>query len=162
MAIKTNFINDRILYYGEDLNRQFSSIVGTNGRVDYKADLIVKQAPTPSMDIQITSGACYFNGMYTYSDSLEVLSVVNNNTTLDRIDSVVLEYELGTGFTFFNIVQGLPSVYPTAPELTPLQYKLADVVVKKGTLVITDSDITNVEDSVFMTEDDVNEILSLL
>jgi hypothetical protein len=100
------------------------------------------------MSIFVGSGKAWFNNTWTYNDSNLALTVTAAHPTLNRIDSVVLEVDTGTGIRVNRIimVDGTAASSPVRPTLTDTStkfyHRLADITVGAGVTQILTANIS--------------------
>lgn len=101
------------------------------------------------MSVLIRPGFAVVEGCLKLEEDTRTLLVQAADSTLDRIDTVVLRLDSNDSARVcdFYIVQGVPSLVPIRPELTRTgsiyEIGLADVLISKGSSKITDAKITD-------------------
>jgi hypothetical protein len=151
MTVKYGFYNsvdhDR-LYDSTDFGRMFDGIL-TDGVLSTFLDEFLSESGG-GMVVNVKPGRAWFNGTWTYNDSILPLTVTPAHLTLARIDSVVLEIDksLAIRQNSIKIIAGTPSVTPSAPVLETgpekFQYALAHITVPAGASSLTSGNITSV------------------
>ena len=148
-----------------------SGVLGAN-------DLLVTEQSPQALGILVKAGRAYVTGESTYPvivDGDESVSITNNSSSDDRIDTVVLYIDLvttpnsdATNVAKIEVVEGTPSASPTPPTDADIQsaiggtnpyVKLANVYVASGASSISDSDITDLRSRVKVIKAGNNIIL---
>ena len=132
-------------------------LVGTAGVSAGTNDLLVTQASTPAMTVNVGSGWGWVlgtvsstQGMYTvYNDAtLTGITVSAANATLPRIDRVVLSvldsnYSGSTSSASVYVVAGTASASPVAPAIPASSISLATLAIASGATAVTNANITD-------------------
>ena len=132
-------------------------LVGTAGVSAGTNDLLVTQASTPAMTVNVNSGWGWVlgtvsstQGMYTvYNDAtLTGITVSAANATLPRIDRVVLSvldsnYSGVTSSASVYVVAGTASASPVAPAIPASSISLATLAIASGATAVTTANITD-------------------
>lgn len=101
------------------------------------------------MSVLIRPGFAVVEGCLKLEEDTRTLLVQAADSTLDRIDTVVLRLDSNDSARVcdFYIVQGVPSLVPIRPELTRTgsiyEIGLADVLISKSSSKISDSKISD-------------------
>lgn len=142
-----NSVNGDRRYDATQISSIFDGIV-TDGIFMSIGDSLRVKASS-GMEVSIGTGRAWFNHTWTLNDAELLLEVTASDALYDRIDSVILEINTTEAVRAndIKIITGVAASEPKAPELTNTtivhQYKLADIYVKAGTVVIVQSDITD-------------------
>lgn len=151
MAVTSGFFNsvagDRV-YTAEDISSMFEGMVsegvfatvGNSFFVTYNAG---------TMTITVGPGRAWFSNTWLKNSENLVLTVDQAEPILNRIDSVIIEFDRSVGVraNSIKIKKGTPGSSPVAPTMTSTtdvkQYRIADVYVGAGVTQITAGNITN-------------------
>jgi hypothetical protein len=106
---------------------------------------ITETSPT-SLAVNVEQGSFIFFGRIYNNDARETLSITQNLSGSNRIDSIVLECDWTAQTVRLAVVEGTPAGSPVAPTLTQTkgtlwQQKLADITVANGAGSITNANI---------------------
>lgn len=140
-----NSLNHDRVYDARQVSSIFDGIINDGIYMSIGDKLMVK--PLSNMQIIVGTGRAWFNHTWTLNDSPLNLELDPSELILNRIDTVVLEVDEDARENTIKIIKGEPTGSPVPPTLvnneSVHQYPLADISVKKGVTVITQSDITN-------------------
>lgn len=107
-------------------------------------------AESDSLAIQVNPGRAWFDRTWTLNDDVDILTLVDRNTTLDRIDGVFIRTDKDNRQNTILVYTGEPSISPQKPNPTNTAnvkyYPLAYIRVAASediTKPITNDDITN-------------------
>ena len=152
MSISSGFFNsvnhDRA-YNAIQMGQMFDGLI-TDGVFSAVLDhFMVRQTPSPSMNVSVGSGRAWFKNTWTYNDGNVFLSIDPASTSDNRIDCVVLKVnkteEVRENTVY--VEKGEPAVSPVKPTFVDgadvFYYPLAYVYVNAGTTQITDELIEN-------------------
>lgn len=150
---KSSFFNAEIIngeydrvYLAEDYARYFSSFIG-NGVFPNPSNNLRAFADSNDMRITIKAGQAWINGYYYENDSDLIFTLSPADGVLDRIDRVVVRFDLVEREITIKIKQGVFSSNAVAQELERnadiYELALADIKVKHGAISITNSNITD-------------------
>ena len=153
MAERCGFFNaknaanpDRV-YDSSDFAAYFASFIGNGVFAKHSNQLRVAQQSSPAMSVQVLSGQAWINGWWYENMSPLTLRIDPADGTLDRIDIVVVQFNLTNREVKTIVRKGSPSAGATAPKLNRdddlWELKLAEVKVSHGTVNITDGKITD-------------------
>ena len=99
------------------------------------------------MTVKIPAGRAWINGYYYHNDSELTLTIDNADGVLNRIDVVVLRWDVNARSITAQVIKGTPASTAAAPAITRTteQYdlKLAEISIPAGTTAITQSLITD-------------------
>lgn len=143
----TNSANPDRVYDSSDFAAYFASFIGNGVFAKHSDQLRVAQQDSPAMSVQVLGGQAWINGWWYENTSTLNLSIDPADGTLDRIDIVVVQFNLTSREIKTIVRKGSPSAGATAP--TPnrnddlFELKLAEVNVSHGTVNITDGKITD-------------------
>lgn len=132
-----------------------------NGDRKYKADWLAKYIhsfiangvynnelavlETESMKVKVSKGRAWINGYFYENDDEYMLDIENADGVLNRIDSIVLQFNINERAMNLKILKGAYAQHPQAPALTRnvevYELKLADITIFKGTTHISQASI---------------------
>lgn len=150
MALSSGFFNDKNgdrAYDAEQMSQIFDGII-RDGVYETIGDRF-QVTPGEGMTVMVGSGRAWFDHTWTLNDNTLLLQLDPSETSLNRIDLVVLEVNSSeeTRENTIKIVKGTPAVNPVRPDLVKTyfinQYPLAAVLVRAGITTPTTYDITN-------------------
>lgn len=143
----TNAANPDRVYDSSDFAAYFASFIGNGVFAKHSDQLRVAQQNSPAMSVQVLGGQAWINGWWYENTSTLNLSIDPADGTLDRIDIVVVQFNLTSREIKTIVRKGSPSAGATAPMLNRnddlWELKLAEVNVSHGTVNITDGKITD-------------------
>lgn len=143
----TNSSDPDRVYDSSDFAAYFASFIGNGVFAKHSDQLRVAQQNSPNMSVQVLGGQAWINGWWYENTSALNLSIDPADGTLDRIDIIVVQFNLTNREIKTIVRKGLPSAGATAPMLNRdddlWELKLAEVNVSHGTLNITDGKITD-------------------
>lgn len=143
-----NSLNGDRKYDATQMSTLFDGII-KDGVFQSIGSALVVTAPSGNMTVQVGTGRAWFNHTWTLNDSPLNLKISAADSTLPRIDAVVLEVNSDETVreNSFKVIKGTPATSPTNPKLTNTkpkwQYPLCYVRVNAGTTKITNANITN-------------------
>lgn len=141
-----NSINGDRTYDADALSNFFLHLI-PNGILKDSAQAPLMVAPVTGMNLSINAGYAFINAKYFHNDFLTTISLPASDSTLDRIDRVVLRLDRDERKILLAVHAGEPSGTPTAPDLTRTatvyELSLATVTVSAGATEITSGDITD-------------------
>lgn len=137
---------DRV-YLSSHFALYFASFVG-NGVFAGKSDeLQILAQSQPAMQVTLKPGQAWINGYWYQNTSDYVLNVPTSHGIMNRIDSVVIRWDILQREITALYKQGIPSDTPTAPELIRnsdyYELQLATISIKAGAINIKQADITD-------------------
>lgn len=132
-----------------------------NGDRKYKADWLAKYIhsfiangvynnelavlETESMKVKVSKGRAWINGYFYENDDEYLLDIENADGVLNRIDSIVLQYNINERAMNLKVLKGAYAQNPQAPALTRnvevYELKLANIAISKGTTHISQASI---------------------
>lgn len=143
----TNSSNPDRVYDSSDFAAYFASFIGNGVFAKNSDQLRVAQQNSPAMSVQVLGGQAWINGWWYENTSTLNLKIDPADGTLDRIDIVVVQFNLTSREIKTIVRKGSPSAGATAPMLNRSddlwELKLAEVNVSHGTVNITDGKITD-------------------
>lgn len=143
----TNAANPDRVYDSSDFAAYFASFIGNGVFAKHSNQLRVAQQNSPDMSVQVLGGQAWINGWWYDNTSALNLSIDPADGTLDRVDIVVVQFNLTKREIKTIVRKGSPSAGATAPMLNRdddlWELKLAEVNVSHGTVNITDGKITD-------------------
>lgn len=143
----TNAANPDRVYDSSDFAAYFASFIGNGVFAKHSNQLRVAQQESPDMSVQVLGGQAWINGWWYDNTSALNLSIDPADGTLDRIDIIVVQFNLTKREIKTIVRKGSPSAGATAPTLNRdddlWELKLAEVNVSHGTVNITDGKITD-------------------
>lgn len=154
MAEQSGFFNanlvngeyDRV-YLAEQFANYFAKFVGNGVFAGKLSELMVTQTVTPSMKIEVLSGAGWINGYWYENLSNLTFTLATADGVLNRIDIVVLQWNKSTRSINVIVKKGTPASNPSAASLQRdseiYELKLAEVYVKAGATNVTQAYITD-------------------
>ncbi|HBJ00731.1 MAG TPA: hypothetical protein DDY89_07410 [Lysinibacillus sp.] len=141
-----NSINGDRRYKAEDFAQYFATFIG-NGIFVKPSDCLQVMAVTNAMKVIIRPGKAWINGFYLINDEDYNLSIAVGDSTLNRIDRIVIRLDFVQRKMSVEIKKGILSASPVAPTLKrdadAYELALADVYIAKGALTITQGSITD-------------------
>ena len=148
---KSSFFNAEIIngeydrvYLAEDYARYFASFIG-NGVFPNPSNNLRVVATGNNMKVTVKAGKAWINGYYYENDSDLILNVAPADGVLDRIDRVVVRYDLAEREITIKIKQGTFASEPVSKGLERntdiYELALADIKVNHGAISITNSNI---------------------
>ena len=148
MAIRSGFFNsvngDR-RYLANNFAEYFSTFIG-NGVFPDPAIGLQVQAKL-NMTITVKPGKGWINGYYLINDGDFDLTISNADGVLNRIDRVVMRWDINTRNIVVQLKKGSFASSPVAPALQRdqeiFELALADIYVAKGITSISQSAITD-------------------
>lgn len=143
----TNAANPDRVYDSSDFAAYFASFIGNGVFAKHSNQLRVAQQESPDMSVQVLGGQAWINGWWYDNTSALNLSIDPADGTLDRVDIIVVQFDLTKRKIKTIVRKGSPSAGATAPMLNRdddlWELKLAEVNVSHGTVNITDGKITD-------------------
>lgn len=145
---KSSFFNSREgdrRYKAEDWASYFASFI-SNGVMPLPSSGLQVVAGE-NMTIQLREGKAWINGYFYNNTDYHNLTLDFADGVLNRIDRVVIRWDLTARSILAAIKKGVPSASPVAPALQRdadvYEIAVADVLVNKGATAITQSNITD-------------------
>lgn len=145
---KSSFFNSREgdrRYKAEDWASYFSSFI-SNGVMPLPSSGLQVVAGE-NMTIQLREGKAWINGYFYNNTDYHNLTLDFADGVLNRIDRIVIRWDLTARNILAAIKKGVPSASPVAPALQRdadvYEIAVADVLVNKGATAITQGNITD-------------------
>lgn len=144
-AIETAGIPDRV-FYAEDFTRYFKQFIG-NGVYPNPSSGLQIQTLYGNMVVTVKRGAAFING-YVYANTEDFEIVIDTaHVSYNRKDLIVVQLDLVNREIKTVYRPGVAAANPQSPELTRnadiYELQLAEILVRSGTQVILDTDITD-------------------
>lgn len=140
-----NSLNGDRRYNAEDFAAIFNGIINDGVFLSVGTAFIVEANEELMVDVGV--GRAWFNGTWTYNDSILTLTLSDSDLVYDRIDAVVLEVNRTSRVNDIKILQGEAQTNPANPTLTKTtyvkQYPLCYIYRKANSTSIAQADITN-------------------
>lgn len=141
-----NSINGDRKYKAEDFAQYFATFIG-NGIFVKPSDCLQVYATGDSMSVFVRPGKAWINGYYLINDDNYTLPLSAGDTTLNRIDRIVIRLDFVQREMSVDVKKGTLSASPVAPTLKrdadAYELALADVYIAKGALTINQAAITD-------------------
>lgn len=141
-----NSINGDRRYKAEDFAQYFATFIG-NGIFIKPSDCLQVRASGDSMKVFVRPGKAWINGYYLINDEDYNLSLSVGDSTLNRIDRIVIRLDFLLRKMSVEVKKGALSALPIAPALQrdtdAYELALADIYIAKGTLTISQAVITD-------------------
>ena len=144
---------DRV-YLAEQFAAYFASFIGNGIFGQSMQKLEVVEMDEPEMAVKVLSGEAWINGWWYRNTDDYMLQLNIADGVLGRIDSIVIRWGRQERDIWLQVVEGIPSLNPAAPEIRRdadyYDLQLATVEVERGAIVITQSAIkdTRLDNSV--------------
>lgn len=143
----TNSSNPDRVYNSSDFAAYFASFIGNGVFAKHSDQLRVAKQDSPDMSVKVLGGQAWINGWWYENTSTLNIDIDPADGTLDRIDIIVVQFDLTNRVIKTIVRKGSPSAGATAPSLNRdddlWELKLAEVNVSHGTVNITDRKITD-------------------
>ncbi|WP_421927632.1 hypothetical protein [Lysinibacillus capsici] len=141
-----NSINGDRRYKAEDFAQYFATFIG-NGIFVKPSDCLQIFANGDSMSVTVRAGKAWVNGYYLVNDDNYTLPLSVGDTTLNRIDRIVIRLDFVQRKMSVEVKKGTLSASPVAPTLKrdadAYELALADVYIAKGALTINQAAVTD-------------------
>lgn len=148
MSLKYGFYNsvngDRV-YDARDFSRIFDGVIKDG--IYRGVGEAFSVAPSTGLSVTLGRGKAWFNGTWTYSDSIMTLNLPTASSSGDRIDAIVLKVDTSDEVraNSIEVISGTASANPTPPDMTDTStvfyHPIAFVTVSQGATSLSDSDI---------------------
>lgn len=139
-AVLNNGVYDR-QYTAEQLSSIFDGLV--NDGVYQAIGSHFAVTPSDGLTVSVGSGRAWFEHTWTLNDAPINVTLSNPDSSLDRIDAVVIQVDSTARVNSIVVVKGALSSSPVRPTLTAHQHPLAYVRVNHQVTSIKASNITN-------------------
>lgn len=145
---KSSFFNSREgdrRYKAEDWASYFASFI-SNGVMPLPSSGL-QVVSGENMTIQLRAGKAWINGYFYNNTDYHNLTLDFADGVLNRIDRIVIRWDLTARNILSAVKKGVPSASPVAPTLQRdadvYEIAVADVLVNKGATAITQGNITD-------------------
>lgn len=145
---KSMFFNSREgdrRYKAEDWADYFSSFI-SNGVMPLPSSGL-QVVSGENMTVQLREGKAWINGYFYNNTDYLNLTLDFADGVLNRIDRIVIRWDLTARSILTKVKKGVPSAQPVAPTLQRdadvFEIAVADVLVNKGATAITQGNITD-------------------
>ena len=145
-----NDVDDDRIYFAEDFARHLAAFF-TNGIFNNGCKVL---GENDDMSVNVSKGSANINGYRYDNDAIKVLNIDNADGVLNRIDNIVIRWNLTDRTITAQVIKGTFAANPVAPALvrtsTTYDLRIAKISVPAGTTTITADLIT---DTRFITSD---------
>lgn len=145
---KSMFFNSREgdrRYKAEDWANYFSSFI-SNGVMPLPSSGL-QVVTGENMTVRLREGKAWINGYFYNNTDYLNLTLDFADGVLNRIDRIVIRWDLTARSILAKVKKGVPSAQPVAPTLQRdadvFEIAVADVLVNKGATAITQGNITD-------------------
>lgn len=145
---KSSFFNSREgdrRYKAEDWANYFSSFI-SNGVMPLPSSGL-QVVTGENMTVRLREGKAWINGYFYNNTDYLNLTLDFADGVLNRIDRIVIRWDLTARSILAKVKKGVPSAQPVAPTLQRdadvFEIAVADVLVNKGATAITQGNITD-------------------
>lgn len=143
-AIYDGEVYDRV-YKAEDWAWYFATFIA-NGIFPKPSDGLQVIAYN-GMEVKVNAGYAFINGYAFRNPASQSITLATAEGALNRIDRVVVRWDLPQRDMYIAVLKGVPSAKPTAAAITRnteiWELAIADVYVGKGVTKIQTKDITD-------------------
>ena len=143
-AIYDGEVYDRV-YKAEDWAWYFATFIA-NGIFPKPSDGLQVIAYN-GMEIKVNAGYAFINGYAFRNPASQSITLATAEGALNRIDRVVVRWDLPQRDMYIAVLKGVPSAKPTATAITRnteiWELAIADIYVGKGVTKIQTKDITD-------------------
>lgn len=138
-------------YVSQDFADYFASFI-SNGIFGKQLDELMVVASNPNaMSVTLKPGRAYIGGRWYENDKDMAIAVGTASGTYARIDNVVIHWSKNDRDIRAEVVEGIPSASPSAPELRrsddEFDLKLAEIRINAGTITLSQANITDFRDN---------------
>ena len=148
MAIRSGFFNsisgDRV-YNASNFAEYFATFIG-NGVFAQPSNSLQVTAGT-NLSVLVRAGKGWINGYYLVNDANHEMYLDPADSTLNRVDRIVLRLDLAARSIIIGVKRGTPSSSPTPPNLqrdaSYYDLALADILIPAGATQMLQSNITD-------------------
>lgn len=134
-------------YSADTMSKPYTRIISNGIFPSQTSESDFKVVSDSGMDILIRKGEGIFNYKWFELTQGQVITVPNNDTELTRIDSVIVEINMGLRIGRVIYRTGTPAEVPQPPELTNTEnikeYRIANIEVISYATEITDENISD-------------------
>ena len=150
-----NDVDDDRIYFAEDFARHLATYF-TNGVFNNGCQVL---GENNDMSVNVSIGSANINGYRYDNDAIKTLNIDNADGVLNRIDNIVIRWDLTNRIITTQVIKGTFADNPVAPDVvrtsTIYDLRIAKINVPAGTTTITPDLIT---DTRFITSDCGNVI----
>lgn len=150
-----NDVDDDRIYFAEDFARHLATYF-TNGVFNNGCQVL---GENDDMSVNVSIGSANINGYRYDNDAIKTLNIDNADGVLNRIDNIVIRWDLTNRIITTQVIKGTFADNPVAPDIvrtsTIYDLRIAKINVPAGTTTITPDLIT---DTRFITSDCGNVI----
>ena len=143
-AIYDGEVYDRV-YKAEDWAWYFATFIA-NGIFPKPSDGLQVIAYN-GMEVKVNAGYAFINGYAFRNPASQSITLATAEGALNRIDRVVVRWDLPQRDMYIAVLKGVPSAKPTATAITRnteiWELAIADIYVGKGVTKIQTKDITD-------------------
>lgn len=143
----SNYVNgewDRVFNSEKDRQR-YAGLVGNGVYAEPSTNLQVLEKS--GMQIEVNTGKAWVNGAFYLNTSKKAFTIENADAVLNRIDTIVLRFDLAERKVYLAVKKGVPGSRPQSPTLTrtssTFELGLADINIGFGAGKITQANITD-------------------
>ncbi|MEX3621857.1 hypothetical protein [Viridibacillus arvi] len=141
-----NSVNGDRKYKAGDFASYFATFIG-NGIFVNPSDCLQIIGNLDAMSVTLRPGKAWINGYYLTNDDNYSLTLDKGDTSLNRIDRIVVRLDFIERKMLVAVKKGALSASPIAPALKrdadAYELALADVYVAKGALTVSQASITD-------------------
>lgn len=141
-----NSLNGDRTYDADDLSDFFLKLI-PNGILRSSGADPLKVSEGTGMTVEIAPGYAFIQAKYLLIEAATSLTIPAADSSLDRIDRVVIRLDRQQRKMYLRVSAGTPAATPEPPELARLSsvydLSLATISVSAGATAITDADITD-------------------
>ncbi|MGF9978670.1 hypothetical protein [Viridibacillus arvi] len=141
-----NSVNGDRKYKAGDFASYFATFIG-NGIFVNPSDCLQVIGNLDAMSVTLRPGKAWINGYYLTNDDDYSLTLDKGDTSLNRIDRIVVRLDFIERKMLVAVKKGALSASPIAPTLKrdadAYELALADVYVAKGALTVSQASITD-------------------
>lgn len=134
-------------YSADTMSKPYTRIISNGIFPSQTSEGDFKVVSDSGMDILIRKGEGIFNYKWFELTQGQIITVPNNDTELTRIDSVIVEINMGLRVGRVIYRTGTPAEVPQPPELTNTEnikeYRIANIEVISYATEITDENISD-------------------
>ena len=154
MSEKSGFFNANLVgeaydkvYNAGDFANYFANFIGNGIFSPSTEKLMVQALDTPNMTVNIKTGVSFYEGYWYENSSIINKTISASDSTLSRIDLVVIAYDFDIRDANIKVIQGTPAASPVVPDLirSSVEYDLglAKINVDAGLSTITQANIVD-------------------
>lgn len=145
MSFPYGSVNHDRRYKSSDFRAYYAQLIG-NG-VIYSNSNALKVSEGSGMSLSLGIGGAFIEGVGYRNTAVRTLTLDMADGALPRMDRIVIRNDYKKRYTYAAVLKGTYSAQPQAPALTrnadAYEIAVADVMVAKGVVSITQADITD-------------------